>query len=144
MLGRDHHDTGGTDSPFRETANIKDGSHVMADMATQVALGNAARGMSLVALHNGGGVGIGKSINGGYGMVLDGSKRVDDILQEAMLFDVMAGVSRRAWATNPNAIETVQKFNQMDNHSIVTEPYIADDWMLDQFLKTKKESKHHE
>jgi urocanate hydratase len=144
MLGRDHHDTGGTDSPFRETANIKDGSNVMADMATQVALGNAARGMSLVALHNGGGVGIGKSINGGYGMVLDGSKRVDDILQEAMLFDVMAGVSRRAWATNPNAMETVQKFNQMDNHSIVTEPYVADDLLLDRILNLKKEPKHHE
>ncbi len=79
MLGRDHHDTAGTDSPFRETANIKDGSNVMADMATQCFAGNAARGMSLVALHNGGGVGIGKSINGGFGMVLDGSARVDSI-----------------------------------------------------------------
>ena len=70
MLGRDHHDTGGTDSPFRETANIKDGSNMMADMATQCFAGNAARGMSLIALHNGGGVGIGKSINGGFGLVL--------------------------------------------------------------------------
>ena len=71
MLGRDHHDVSGTDSPFRETSNIKDGSNVMADMATQCFAGNAARGMSLVALHNGGGVGIGKSINGGFGMVLE-------------------------------------------------------------------------
>lgn len=80
MLGRDHHDTGGTDSPFRETSNIKDGSNIMADMAVQCFAGNCARGMSLVALHNGGGVGIGKSVNGGFGMVLDGSERVDTIL----------------------------------------------------------------
>ena len=79
MLGRDHHDVSGTDSPFRETSNIRDGSNVMADMAVQCFAGNAARGMSLVALHNGGGVGIGKAINGGFGMVLDGSERVDEI-----------------------------------------------------------------
>jgi urocanate hydratase len=125
MLGRDHHDTGGTDSPFRETSNIKDGSNVMAEMATQVALGNASRGMSLVALHNGGGVGIGKAINGGYGMVLDGSKRVDEILKSAMLYDVMAGVSRRAWATNSNALETVKEYNELDNNSYVTTPYLS-------------------
>ena len=122
MLGRDHHDTGGTDSPFRETANIKDGSNVMADMATHVALGNASRGMTLVALHNGGGVGIGKSINGGYGMVLDGSRRVDRILKEAMVYDVMAGVSRRAWALNDHAIKTVQMFNDKEKEATVTLP----------------------
>ncbi len=77
ILGSDHHDPGGTDSPFRETANIKDGSNVCADMATHCFAGNAARGMSLVALHNGGGTGIGKAINGGFGMVLDGSGQVD-------------------------------------------------------------------
>ena len=125
MLGRDHHDTGGTDSPFRETSNIKDGSNVMAEMATHVALGNASRGMSLVALHNGGGVGIGKAINGGYGMVLDGSKRVDEVLKTAMLYDVMAGVSRRSWATNPNAMETVKEYNELDNNSRVTIPYLS-------------------
>ena len=91
MLGRDHHDVSGTDSPFRETANIKDGSNVMADMATQCYAGNAARGMSLVALHNGGGVGIGKSINGGFGLVLDGSERGDNIIKSALLWDVMGG-----------------------------------------------------
>ena len=96
MLGRDHHDTGGTDSPFRETSNIKDGSNIMADMAVQCYAGNCARGMSLVALHNGGGVGIGKAINGGFGMVLDGSERVDTILRMAMPWDTMVGVSRRA------------------------------------------------
>lgn len=112
MLGRDHHDTGGTDSPFRETSNIKDGSNIMADMATQIFAGNAARGMTLCALHNGGGVGIGKSINGGFGMLLDGSERVDTILDMAMPWDVMGGVARRAWAQNPHAIETCIEFNR--------------------------------
>lgn len=123
MLGRDHHDTGGTDSPFRETANIKDGSNIMAEMATQVALGNASRGMSLVALHNGGGVGIGKVINGGFGMVLDGSKRVDDILKDAIPFDVMAGVARRAWARNPHAMEAAIEFNEAKHNTSITLPY---------------------
>lgn len=112
MLGRDHHDVSGTDSPFRETSNIKDGSNVMADMAVQCFAGNCARGMSLVALHNGGGVGIGKSINGGFGMVCDGSERVDEILKNAMLWDVMGGVARRSWARNENAISTVKEWNE--------------------------------
>ncbi len=111
MLGRDHHDTGGTDSPFRETSNIRDGSNVMADMATQCFAGNAARGMSLIALHNGGGVGIGKAINGGFGLVLDGSERVDSIIRMAMPWDVMGGVARRAWARNPHAIEVCNEYN---------------------------------
>ncbi|MCB5878500.1 urocanate hydratase, partial [Blautia producta] len=97
MLGRDHHDTGGTDSPYRETSNIYDGSNITADMAVQCYAGNAARGMSLIALHNGGGVGISKSINGGFGMVLDGSERVDEILRAAIPWDTMIGVSRRSW-----------------------------------------------
>lgn len=129
MLGRDHHDVSGTDSPFRETSNIKDGSNVMADMATQCFAGNCARGMSLVALHNGGGVGIGKSINGGFGMVCDGSKRVDEILRSAMLWDVMGGVARRSWARNENAMSTVAEFN--DSHGSqgfsITEPFVAND-----------------
>ena len=127
MLGRDHHDTGGTDSPFRETSNIKDGSNIMAEMATHVALGNAARGMSLVALHNGGGVGIGKVINGGFGMLLDGSEKADEILKSAMIFDVMAGVSRRAWARQENSISTVKEFNKMDNNSFVTLPNLTNE-----------------
>jgi urocanate hydratase len=137
MLGRDHHDTGGTDSPFRETANIKDGSNIMADMATHVALGNASRGMSLVSLHNGGGVGIGKAINGGYGMVLDGSKRVDDILKRALIYDVMAGVARRSWARNENAIETVEIFNELSNDHHITEPYIINEKNLNDILKKR-------
>ncbi len=137
MLGRDHHDTGGTDSPFRETANIKDGSNIMADMATHVALGNALRGMSLVALHNGGGVGIGKAINGGYGMVLDGSKRVDDILKQALIYDVMAGVCRRSWAMNQPAIETTHTFNEHHDQASVLMPYVADDALLTKTLESK-------
>lgn len=125
MLGRDHHDVSGTDSPFRETANIKDGSNVMADMATQCFAGNAARGMSLIALHNGGGVGIGKSINGGFGMVLDGSERVDKILNSAMPWDVMGGVARRAWARNENSISTSIEYNKNNEGTDhITIPYV--------------------
>ncbi len=131
MLGRDHHDVSGTDSPFRETSNIKDGSNIMADMATQCFAGNAARGMTMIALHNGGGVGIGKSINGGFGMVLDGSKRVDEILRQSMPWDVMGGVARRAWARNKNSIETSIEYNNNnrgDDH--ITLPYIADEKLI--------------
>jgi len=128
ILGRDHHDPGGTDSPFRETANIKDGSNVCADMATHCFAGNAARGMSLVALHNGGGTGIGKAINGGFGMVLDGSERVDTILRSAMSWDVMGGVARRNWAGNPNAKEVALAYNRdNDNGDMITIPYQADE-----------------
>lgn len=136
MLGRDHHDTGGTDSPFRETSNIKDGSNIMADMATQCFAGNAARGMSLIALHNGGGVGIGKSINGGFGMVLDGSERVDAILRMAMPWDTMVGVSRRAWARNENSIETCVEYNDTygeSNH--ITIPYIVKDEIINRVVR---------
>ena len=136
MLGRDHHDVSGTDSPFRETSNIKDGSNVMADMAVQCFAGNCARGMSLVALHNGGGVGIGKSINGGFGMVCDGSERVDQILRQAMLWDVMGGVARRSWARNENAMSTVREWNdtQAENGFMITEPFIADEEMIKSLL----------
>ncbi|MDE6480120.1 MAG: urocanate hydratase [Muribaculaceae bacterium] len=132
MLGRDHHDVSGTDSPFRETSNIKDGSNVMADMAVQCFAGNCARGMSLVALHNGGGVGIGKAINGGFGMICDGSDRVDEILTKAMLWDVMGGVARRSWARNENAMATVKEWNdtQSENGFMITEPFIADEEYL--------------
>ncbi len=131
MLGRDHHDVSGTDSPFRETSSIKDGSNVMADMAVQCFAGNCARGMSLVALHNGGGVGIGKAINGGFGMVCDGSERVDEILRSAMLWDVMGGVARRSWARNPHAIETSEAFNESHAGDYqITLPYLADEELI--------------
>ncbi len=131
MLGRDHHDVSGTDSPFRETANIKDGSNVMADMAVQCFAGNAARGMSLCALHNGGGVGIGKAINGGFGLVLDGSERVDAIIRSAMMWDVMGGVARRGWARNPAAMETSMLYNQNQAGGHITLPYLVDDHLID-------------
>lgn len=129
MLGRDHHDTGGTDSPFRETANIKDGSNIMADMATHCFAGNAARGMSLVALHNGGGVGIGNAINGGFGLVLDGTERADNIIRRAIPWDVMGGVARRAWAGNENSVETCMAYNQTGADHI-TLPFIADENLI--------------
>ncbi|QHI72162.1 urocanate hydratase [Aminipila terrae] len=132
MIGRDHHDVSGTDSPFRETSNIKDGSNVMADMAVQCFAGNAARGMSLCALHNGGGVGIGKSINGGFGLVLDGSERIDTIIKSAMMWDVMGGVARRNWARNENALETSVAYNKnYAGAGHITIPYVASDELVD-------------
>ena len=132
MLGRDHHDVSGTDSPFRETSNIKDGSNVMADMATQCFAGNAARGMSLVALHNGGGVGIGKSINGGFGMVLDGSDRAGRVIESAMMWDVIGGVARRAWARNSHAIETGHAYNEdYKGKGHITLPFIPQQKLVD-------------
>ena len=131
MLGRDHHDVSGTDSPFRETSNIKDGSNVMADMAVQCFAGNCARGMSLVALHNGGGVGIGKAINGGFGMVCDGSLRVDEILRSSMLWDVMGGVARRSGARHEHAMETSEAFNLSHGDAYhITLPYLADEELI--------------
>ena len=139
MLGRDHHDTGGTDSPFRETSNIKDGSNIMAEMATQCYAGNCARGMTMVALHNGGGTGIGKSINGGFGMVLDGSERVDTILKMSMPWDTMIGVSRRNWAGNPNSMSTVAEYNEMfKGQDHITIPYLADEAIVKAAVESMK------
>jgi urocanate hydratase len=136
MLGRDHHDCGGTDSPFRETSNIKDGSNVMAEMATQIFAGNAARGMSLIALHNGGGVGIGKSINGGFGLVLDGSAKTDAVINMAMPWDVMGGVARRAWARNEHAVEVSAEYNGAHaDLGHITLPYRADRGLLEGLVK---------
>ena len=136
MIGRDHHDVSGTDSPFRETSNIKDGSNVMADMAVQCFAGNAARGMSMCALHNGGGVGIGKSINGGFGLVLDGSKRIDGIIHSAMMWDVMGGVARRAWARNENSVATSVLYNKnYGDIGHITIPYIASDELVNRLVE---------
>lgn len=137
MLGRDHHDVSGTDSPYRETANIKDGSNVMADMSTLCFAGNAARGMSLVALHNGGGVGIGRAINGGFGLVLDGSYRIDETIRSALSWDVMSGVARRAWARNKGALEVSANFNQNRMGQHITLPYLADEEYLTKLVKAK-------
>ena len=136
MLGRDHHDVSGTDSPFRETSNIKDGSNVMADMATQCFAGNAARGMSLVALHNGGGVGIGKSINGGFGLVLDGSEQAAETIRLSMMWDVMGGIARRAWARNENSIDTAAEYNKnYKGKGHITLPFIVSDELLSNLSK---------
>jgi urocanate hydratase len=135
MLGRDHHDTGGTDSPFRETANIKDGSNVMAEMAVHCFAGNAARGMSLVALHNGGGVGIGKAINGGFGLVLDGSERVKAVIRRALSWDVMGGVARRAWARNEHAMETAMAYNRSSGGANqITLPFTTDERLVERWV----------
>lgn len=135
MMGRDHHDVSGTDSPFRETSNIKDGSNIMADMAVQCYAGNAARGMSLIALHNGGGVGIGKAVNGGFGLVLDGSERVDKIIKSSILWDVMGGVARRAWARNENSITTGIEYNKLNSGTDhITLPYIPKDELIDKLV----------
>ena len=132
MMGRDHHDVSGTDSPFRETANIKDGSNVMADMAVQCFAGNAARGMSLCALHNGGGVGIGKAINGGFGLLLDGSERVDEIIKSAIMWDVMGGVARRSWARNENALSTSVEYNEnCSGKGHITVPFIVNENLIE-------------
>jgi urocanate hydratase len=109
----------------------------MADMATQVALVNASRGMTMVALHNGGGVGIGKAINGGFGMVLDGSQRVDEILESAVAFDVMAGVSRRSWARNENALKTAKEYNDLGRNSYITLPFLASEDLIHELVHEK-------
>ncbi|HCM16080.1 MAG TPA: urocanate hydratase [Candidatus Cloacimonas sp.] len=135
ILGRDHHDVSGTDSPFRETANIYDGSNLMADMATHCFAGNVARGMTLVVLSNGGGVGIGRSVNGGNGIVLDGSARMDEVVRKALSWDVMGGVARRAWARNSGAIDTAEMWNEKHSaEGAITVPEAADDEYLESLL----------
>ncbi|MFW5873525.1 MAG: urocanate hydratase [Bacillota bacterium] len=136
MLGRDHHDTSGTDSPFRETANIKDGSNIMGEMSIHCFAGNAARGMTLAVQSNGGGVGIGKCFNSGFGLVLDGSKRVDDIIKSSLDWDVHGGVARRAWARNDHAIETMIEWNEEHKgRGHVTLPYKAEEDMVKEIVE---------
>jgi len=137
MLGRDHHDVSGTDSPFRETSNIYDGSNVMADMATQCFAGNVARGMTMVVLSNGGGVGVGRAINGGNGIVLDGSPRIDDVVKSALSWDVMGGVARRNWARNENAIAVSEEWNKTHaNEGHITIPNPVDEAWLHEISPT--------
>ncbi|MBD3157645.1 MAG: urocanate hydratase [Candidatus Lokiarchaeota archaeon] len=136
MLGRDHHDTGATDSPFRETSNIYDGSRITSDMAHQSWAGNAARGMTMCVLSNGGGVGTGKAINGGFGLVLDGSERVDKIIQSAIDWDVTGGIARRAWARNPHAIETAIDWNKSSaGAGQITIPYVPEEGLVEKLVQ---------
>jgi len=135
MLGRDHHDVSGTDSPFRETSNIKDGSNVMAEMAVHCFAGNALRGMTMAVLSNGGGVGVGKCFNGGFGLVLDGSEKVDNTIKNALEWDVMGGISRRSWARNPHAMETAYNWNtENEGRGHITLPFTAQDDLVDEVV----------
>jgi len=129
MIGRDHHDTGGADCPTRETSNIRDGSNVTADMSIHCFAGNAARGMTFVSMHNGGGVGIGRSLHTGFALLLDGSDRVDEIIRNALPWDVMGGIARRSWARNPNAMEAAVQHNETSSDCI-TLPWLADDGLV--------------
>jgi urocanate hydratase len=130
VLGRDHHDVSGTDSPYRETANIYDGSGVTADMAVQNFVGDGFRGATWISLHNGGGVGWGEVMNGGFGLVLDGSVDADRRLQSMLLWDVNNGIARRSWARNPEAIFAIQREMDRTPGLKITLPNLADDAVI--------------
>lgn len=132
VLGRDHHDVSGTDSPFRETSNIYDGSSFTADMAIQNVIGDSFRGATWVSIHNGGGVGWGEVINGGFGMVLDGSEKADQRLKNMLFWDVNNGISRRSWARNEGAIFAIKRAMQENPQLKVTIPNLASDELIDQ------------
>ena len=135
VLGRDHHDVSGTDSPYRETANIKDGSMFTADMAVQNFVGDAFRGATWVSLHNGGGVGWGEVINGGFGMLIDGSEAAKKRIESMLHWDVNNGVARRAWARNPGAIAAINQAMSKNNLLKVTLPNLTDDSIFDEIMK---------
>jgi urocanate hydratase len=131
VLGRDHHDVSGTDSPYRETSNIYDGSSFTADMAVQNFVGDSFRGATWVSLHNGGGVGWGEVINGGFGLVLDGSLEADRRLESMLFWDVNNGIARRSWARNPEAIFAIRRAMEAEPRLKVTLPSLVDDQLLD-------------
>jgi len=134
VLGRDHHDVSGTDSPYRETSNIRDGSRFTADMAVQNFVGDAFRGATWISLHNGGGVGWGEVMNGGFGMVLDGSADSDRRLKSMLHWDVNNGIARRAWARNPNAVWSIEQEMNRTPLLKVTLPNEAEDGLIDQAI----------
>ncbi len=134
VLGRDHHDVSGTDSPYRETSNIYDGSKFTADMAIQNVIGDAFRGATWVSIHNGGGVGWGEVINGGFGMVLDGSEDADRRLRSMLFWDVNNGISRRSWARNDGAMFAIQREMEQTPGLKVTFPNIANDELVNKFF----------
>lgn len=130
ILGRDHHDVSGTDSPFRETSNIYDGSRFTADMAIQNVIGDSFRGATWVSVHNGGGVGWGEVINGGFGLLLDGSTRAEQNLLNMLHWDVNNGIARRNWARNPNAMYAIERAMKMEPNLKVTLPNLVDEHIL--------------
>lgn len=130
VLGRDHHDVGGTDSPYRETANIRDGSMFTADMAIHNFVGDSFRGATWTSIHNGGGVGWGEVINGGFGMYIDGSLESENNIDSMISWDVMNGLARRSWARNIGAIDTVEEAGKLDPKLIVTIPNLVDEDIL--------------
>ncbi|MBN2790375.1 MAG: urocanate hydratase [Candidatus Delongbacteria bacterium] len=131
VLGRDHHDVSGTDSPYRETSNIYDGSSFTADMAIQNVIGDSFRGATWVSIHNGGGVGWGEVINGGFGMLLDGTPQSDIRLKSMLFWDVNNGISRRSWARNEGAVFAIKRAMEANPDLKVTLPNIADDELID-------------
>jgi len=134
VIGRDHHDTSGTDSPYRETANIYDGSRFTADMAIQNVIGDAFRGATWVSIHNGGGVGWGEAINGGFGMVLDGTDDSQRRLRSMLHWDVNNGIARRSWARNAEAIYAVKQAMETEPNLNVTIPNIVDDELIEELF----------
>lgn len=130
VLGRDHHDVSGTDSPYRETSNIYDGSQFTADMAVQNFVGDAFRGATWISLHNGGGVGWGEVMNGGFGMLLDGSEKAERRLKSMLHWDVNNGISRRSWARNEGAIAAIQRAMESEPRLRVTVPNLVDDSLI--------------
>ena len=135
VLGRDHHDVSGTDSPYRETSNIYDGSNLTADMAVQNVIGDSFRGATWVSIHNGGGVGWGEVINGGFGMVIDGSEASDLRIREMLLWDVNNGIARRSWARNEGAVSAIRREMERTPGLQVTLPNAADEEMIRNVLK---------
>ena len=135
VLGRDHHDVSGTDSPYRETSNIYDGSRFTADMAIQNVIGDSFRGATWVSIHNGGGVGWGEVINGGFGMLLDGSAAADRNLKMMLHWDVNNGIARRNWARNENAIFAIKRAMEIEPNLKVTLPNLVDDQLLEDIFK---------
>lgn len=131
ILGRDHHDVSGTDSPFRETSNIYDGSQFTADMAVQNVIGDAFRGATWVSIHNGGGVGWGEVVNGGFGMVIDGSEEAENKLKSMLFWDVNNGIARRSWARNEGATFAIKRAMAVEQKLKVTIPHTVDDDLID-------------
>ena len=130
VLGRDHHDVSGTDSPYRETSNIYDGSQFTADMAVQNFVGDAFRGATWISLHNGGGVGWGEVCNGGFGMLLDGTAAADRRLESMLFWDVNNGIARRSWARNPHAREAIERAMEAEPKLKVTLPNLVNEELL--------------